>query len=221
MVSRFKQVLNWWGTFLRTGMKSIVSPGELSYIITLGNLLSETRWFEYSLRKFKEQDRHNLMATIPKTEAILPEALKQLPVGSLGRDYVDFIERNNLDTYTHPAGVEDEKEWLRERSRFLHDYIHIVLGRSTSVKDEIILNSYLAYSLNLPISTLILYGGLIHLFIADFGEFKATSHELKQVKIWCEQNPSILTFPLDTWVERPVKFIRSKLNLSVPLALAR
>jgi ubiquinone biosynthesis protein COQ4 len=61
------------------------------------------------------------------------DTLKALPVGSIGRAYYEFMASENLSAAglakvsTIPQS-EDDIIWFRERSREMHDLLHIVSG---------------------------------------------------------------------------------------------
>src|SRR5436305_7161398 len=61
------------------------------------------------------------------------ESLAKLPAGTLGRAYYDFMAAENLSAdglvqaSTIPRSA-DEQIWFRERTREMHDLLHVVTG---------------------------------------------------------------------------------------------
>lgn len=81
-----------------------------------------------------------LMASEPYLPTILDDhdALKQLPAGTVGRAYVDFMEREGLSAAGLVAESEkmrggkprynDQLEWYGNRLRDTHDLLHVLTG---------------------------------------------------------------------------------------------
>ena len=79
-----------------------------------------------------------LMATEPCLPAVLDDhrALEKLPVGTVGRTYVDFMQREGLSAaglvaesakMGHPV-FDDQLQWYADRLRDTHDLFHILTG---------------------------------------------------------------------------------------------
>jgi ubiquinone biosynthesis protein COQ4 len=79
-----------------------------------------------------------LLARRPSLLAALSDraALETMPAGSLGRAYYDFMTSENLSAeglveaskIREAPPPADEMTWFRERSREMHDLLHIVAG---------------------------------------------------------------------------------------------
>lgn len=210
--------LLWWQQFIKNGYLLFKRPEDFNSLLVVGDLISETFWFSYSIQSFKKQDSLGLMKNRFQVEIPSQEILNSYPADSLGYKYSSFAKNNQLDTYDGPDSKASEQIWLRERSRRIHDLLHVVLNKSTSVKDEILLNGYLAYSLRLPISILIVYGGLFRMLLTEQKAFYQTLKDLKKIKCWCKKHPSLLCQPIEAWIEKPLNQIKSDLGLNLESA---
>lgn len=195
---------HWYRDFLMAGFGLFKEPGNINALLRLGDVIAETRWFERAVLKFKEQDFFDLMETkySPKIPSL--SELKSYQPSTLGHEYYWFIIKNNLDIYDRKIEAKTDGEWLRERSRRVHDFLHIILKRSTRVEDEICLNAYLVYSIGSPISCLIMYGGLTRLLLTNPAAFLKTLKETQKIKKWAQENMCLLALPWEELLQKPV-----------------
>lgn len=97
--------------------------------------------FEPEAKAFVESPRgRRLIETEPYLPTILDDhdSLKKLPAGTVGRAYVDFMERENLSAAGLVAESEkmrgdrpryhDQLEWYSNRLRDTHDLLHVLTG---------------------------------------------------------------------------------------------
>jgi ubiquinone biosynthesis protein COQ4 len=114
-----------------------------------------------------------IYAERPSLQAVLSdrEALKQMPEGSLGRAYLEHIERYGLDAgklvelgrETVIAPADPDVRWMSERSQMTHDLWHVLSGYGADQLGESTLllfslaqtggraNSILAFGANLRV----------------------------------------------------------------------
>ena len=90
-------------------------------------------------RAFCESERgQRLMASEPFLPPVLDDhaTLKQLPAGTVGRAYVDFMESEGLSAAGLVAESEkmgrpsfdDQLQWYFHRQRDTHDLLHVLTG---------------------------------------------------------------------------------------------
>ena len=99
----------------------------------------EPRWHERALAQLlAHPEGRRIYAERPSLQAILSdrEAVAQLPAGSLGRAYLEHIDRHGLDPgklvelgrRTRAATVDPDVRWMSERSQMTHDMWHVLSG---------------------------------------------------------------------------------------------
>jgi ubiquinone biosynthesis protein COQ4 len=94
-------------------------------------------------------------------------ALANLPEGTLGRSYSEFLRSRNLtpEVFAAPREVRNEQaRYIAQRIRQTHDLWHVVTGYDTHVLGEVELQAFTYAQLKMPFS----------LLIALFGASKAS-----------------------------------------------
>lgn len=98
-------------------------------------------------------------------------ALRALPSGTFGRDYVDHLDRHGLDAdalcYPPPAPDDDDLTWLKRRYRSTHDIWHALLDLGAEPYQEVLIHAFIAGHLRLPISALIVTFGSVKHLVAE------------------------------------------------------
>uniref|UniRef100_A0A8C4XKK8 Ubiquinone biosynthesis protein COQ4 homolog, mitochondrial n=1 Tax=Falco tinnunculus TaxID=100819 RepID=A0A8C4XKK8_FALTI len=92
--------------------------------------------------------------------------LRGLPDGSLGREYVRFLEDNKVSPDTRmPAKFVDDEElaYVIQRYREIHDMMHTLLGMPTNILGEVVVKWFEAVQTGLPMCVLGAVFGPIHL----------------------------------------------------------
>lgn len=214
----------WMKEFASAGYGLFRHPANTTALLRVGDLIAETNWFLSCVQKLKKQDP----SFASRQQVPLPELqiLKNYEPSTLGYQYYEFMTKNGLSVYPSlemnsvkvgnsiSSANENEKIWLRERSRQIHDLLHVILDLGIEVESEIKLNAHLMYSLNLPISRLIVCGGMLRLFLTDFKKFASVHHNLKAIKLWCQSKECLLLLPIETWLDEPTDKIRKRLGLA-------
>lgn len=80
------------------------------------------------------------------------DALRALPDGTLGREYVRFLDDHDLsaDLFRAPPGMPEVPAYVAQRLRQSHDIWHVVTGYGTTVPDEIALQAFTYGQTDLP-----------------------------------------------------------------------
>ncbi len=164
-------------------------------------------------------EKFDLLDTMSKRDK-----LATLPVGSLGRTYLDFITRENLtaegfqeemdasgESYTH-AG--EDRQRFNYRSRHIHDLLHVLTGYGRDLIGEL---SLLSFSRQRTDSR----GVLLILF---FGYFKARK-EYPGIRAKACMNEGarlgreatgLIDADWETLLADPLDKVRKQLNIGVP-----
>jgi ubiquinone biosynthesis protein Coq4 len=145
-------------------LKILIVPKDITSILKLGNLLTETRAFDHCLSLAKsDQGARQLIDERYTRGGIVVETIKQAPKGTLGAAVLEHMNKFKLDPYElFMASEVNERIYLRERQREIHDILHCVFNLSIEIKDEAKLNAIVMAQVYSPIATLIVAGSVIH-----------------------------------------------------------
>ena len=98
------------------------------------------------------------------------DALRRLPEGTLGREFIRHLDDNGLSLspeLTATRFTEDpDVAYLFRRSRQTHDVTHALLGLGTSGHEEVLVHAFSFGQIGLPVSALIMFfGGIKHMVL--------------------------------------------------------
>lgn len=145
-------------------LKILIIPKDITSILRLGDLLTDTKAFDHCLLRAKSDiGARQLIGERYTQGGILVETIKHAPAGTLGAAVLAHMEKYNLNSYglIMKSGVS-ERVYLRERQREIHDILHCVFDLDIEIKDEAKLNAIVMAQVYSPIATLIVSGSMIH-----------------------------------------------------------
>lgn len=88
--------------------------------------------------------------------------LNRLPLGTLGREYSDFMIKENLNpAYYKVLNTKDDTTFIMMRLRETHDMWHTLTGFGTSLPDELGLLSFMMAQVHSPFSPIVIAAALI------------------------------------------------------------
>ncbi|XP_036185395.1 ubiquinone biosynthesis protein COQ4 homolog, mitochondrial isoform X2 [Myotis myotis] len=145
------------------------------------------------------------------------DKLRSLPEGSLGREYLRFLDVNRVspDTRAPTRFVDDEElAYVIQRYREVHDMLHTLLGMPTNILGEIVVKWFEAVQTGLPMCIL---GAL-------FGPIRLSAQHLQvlvsELVPWAVQNgrraPCVLNLYYERRWEQPLKALREELGITDP-----
>ncbi|MEM9460618.1 MAG: Coq4 family protein [Myxococcota bacterium] len=142
------------------------------------------------------------------------EPLRELPPGTLGREFADHMRANDLD----PAVLfrtrgQTPMERVSAHVEQSHDIWHVVTGFNTQVDGELGLQAFYLAQLTDPPAAAIISAGLLHLVLYDFGKLPAAMQALSDG--WTMGQKARPLFGI-RWHERwnePLSTIRAELGL--------
>ncbi|XP_040819233.1 ubiquinone biosynthesis protein COQ4 homolog, mitochondrial [Ochotona curzoniae] len=143
--------------------------------------------------------------------------LRSLPEGSLGREYLRFLDVNRVspDTRAPTRFVDDEElAYVIQRYREVHDMLHTLLGMPTNILGEIVVKWFEAVQTGLPMCIL---GAL-------FGPLRLSAPSLQvllsELIPWAVQNgrraPCVLNLYYERRWEQPLGALRQELGITAP-----
>jgi ubiquinone biosynthesis protein COQ4 len=91
------------------------------------------------------------------------DALARLPDGTLGREYVRFLQDNGItpDVFKAPEGVDPRAAFLVKRIRQTHDLWHVITGYAPDVRGEVLLQAFTYAQVGTPSSAIIAVFGAL------------------------------------------------------------
>jgi ubiquinone biosynthesis protein COQ4 len=156
-------------------------PDDLPQVFTIIESLSGDTVGRIARRMQRTDAGRRMMAARPDiTDRILDRtALARLPPGSLGRAYLDFVQRENISAegiraaaqkgMTNAAQLEAPLDWVHARMRDTHDLWHAAVGYSGDVLGETALLAFIFAQTWNPGVGLILAIGLTKTMAAPSG----------------------------------------------------
>ncbi|NWW35276.1 COQ4 protein, partial [Horornis vulcanius] len=143
--------------------------------------------------------------------------LQGLPDGSLGREYVRFLEDNKVspDTRMPPKFVDDEElAYVIQRYREVHDLMHTLLGMPTNMLGEVVVKWFEAIQTGLPMCVLGAAFGPVRL---STRKLQVLATELVPWAIRSGLNAScVLNVYYEQRWEQPVESLREELGIFPP-----
>ncbi|NXB25819.1 COQ4 protein, partial [Rhagologus leucostigma] len=143
--------------------------------------------------------------------------LQGLPDGSLGREYVRFLEDNKVspDTRMPPKFVDDEElAYVIQRYREVHDLMHTLLGMPTNMLGEVVVKWFEAVQTGLPMCVLGAAFGPVRL---STRKLQVLATELVPWAIRSGVNAScVLNVYYEQRWEQPVESLREELGIFPP-----
>lgn len=156
---------------LRAARTLAADPDDLPQVFTIIESLSGTTLARLTRRMCADSTGARLVSARPDIVALLADraALARLPDGSLGRAYLEFVERENISAEgIREAAVKGTErtssmppplDWMYARLRDTHDLWHAATGYSGDVLGETALLAFtLAQSWNPAIALIIAIG---------------------------------------------------------------
>src|SRR5205814_3777380 len=98
------------------------------------------------------------------TRSVDLDALAQLPEGTLGRAYADFLRSRGLspDVFEAPPELRDPRAaYVVQRLRQTHDLWHVVTGYATEPSSEVALQAFTFAQVRAPSSLLLAIAGTL------------------------------------------------------------
>uniref|UniRef100_A0A8C8XRE0 Ubiquinone biosynthesis protein COQ4 homolog, mitochondrial n=1 Tax=Panthera leo TaxID=9689 RepID=A0A8C8XRE0_PANLE len=150
------------------------------------------------------------------------DKLRSLPEGSLGQEYLRFLDVNRVspDTRAPTRFVDDEElAYVIQRYREVHDMLHTLLGMPTNMLGEIVVKWFEAVQTGLPMCIL---GAL-------FGPIRLHTQGLQvlvsELIPWAVQNgrraPCVFNLYYERRWEQPLRALREELGITDPPMLVR
>lgn len=160
-------------TFLRAMMRALKDSEETEELLTGEEISSVGRMDALVPMLEASESGRAILAERPviSTGTVDFDALRALPVGTLGRDYADHLDRCGLDpdalTVPVTRGSGELANYMLMRVRQTHDIWHAVLGLGASGHEEVLVHAFQWPQLRMPYSALVVGFGTIKHVIGE------------------------------------------------------
>jgi ubiquinone biosynthesis protein COQ4 len=150
------------GRALRTLLRD---PEQTESVFVIAIALNRRRLPQLAAQFLADEDGAWLMEHQPALDShqVDHDWLRTLPAGTLGREYVRFLDDNGLDAdfFQAPPGLPPLVRYLAQRMRQTHDLWHVVTGYGSHPAGETELQGFYFGQTGMPSSGLIALGGSI------------------------------------------------------------
>lgn len=200
--------------------KIIADPYDLPAVVCVFDALSEFApvvWgYERMVAHLAPDDRAELEALT--AEPIDYGALRDLPEGTLGREFARFLDTYELapDYYTQaypPSARTFERNWIMNRFAKTHDFHHVVLGLDAHLPDEIALQiaNWINFREPYGIASVALMPYVVLRYVAQgpHNVLRSLWRTLPSVGRF----ENLFTFPWEHHLETPVVELRRRLGI--------
>ncbi len=156
---------------LFSAVRLVKDPTRLDEVIEMADSLSS----EEVMRTFVDFIRRDPVGARSLTERprvrIVPAELRTLPRGTLGREYIEFMDRNGLDAADLPRRpANDAPSFVRAHLFETHDIWHVVTGFDTDAAGELGLQAFYLAQLPARLAPLLLAVGLVNTLVYAFDD---------------------------------------------------
>jgi ubiquinone biosynthesis protein Coq4 len=146
-------------------------PTRLDEVIELADEIGDDRVMQQFIDEVaKDETGARALVTMPRVQ-IDRAALRQLPAGTLGRAYIDFMDGNGLnpeDLPTRPAA--NAADFVRAHLFETHDIWHVVTGFKTDLAGELGLQAFYLAQLPARLAPLLLAIGMANTLVYNFDD---------------------------------------------------
>ncbi len=143
-------------------------------------------------------------------------ALRALPVGTLGRDFADHLERYELDPDALDVAVtrgrSEEANYLLERVRQTHDIWHTLLGLGAAGHEEVLVHAFQWPQLRMPYSALVVFFGTFKHVIGE-GRLRVLRTDLREAFRAGAAAAPLLPIYWERHWEEPTDRLRERLGI--------
>ncbi|MFT5686469.1 MAG: ubiquinone biosynthesis protein COQ4 [Myxococcota bacterium] len=140
-------------------------PNRTEQIFRFGLVVNLRRFRKMHRRLQEHEEGAWLVANRPPLDSSTVdfEALRALPAGTLGAEYVGFLDDNGLDAdfFHAPPDLPEHLTFVLQRLRQTHDVYHALTGYGTDRHGELEVQAFTWAQIRAPASLLILIGGML------------------------------------------------------------
>lgn len=142
------------------------------------------------------------------------EEMLRYPAGTLGHELGKHLHSNNLTpnfyTLQKDANIQS---YIIDRSRKIHDCMHVLTGFNTSVAEEIGLQAFSMIQFRSPITTALLAAGLIHGLVRNKEIFDDILESVYRGVLMARHCKPLISVRFEDRLHEPVEDIRRDVGM--------
>lgn len=147
------------GLAVKSAFTALADPSRQDMVAALGETTGTLALKNMHRRMLLDRGGRNILKNKPtiSKETIEFDKLRALPFGTFGREYLRFLEDNNVtpDSRVKVKYVDDpDLAYVMQRYRETHDFFHTLTGLSISVEAELVLKYFEFAQFGLPMNAL-------------------------------------------------------------------
>jgi len=207
-----------WSLVLKCGYRVLADSNQTLDIVTVEEVTGQRQLHHLvDVGTFDTEEGRALMAERPHLADISLEHLRSLSDGTLGREWVRFLDRHHLSVETTkqptPWTSGDKEAYVLHRIRQSHDLWHVLLGLGTSGHEEVLVHAFSLAQTGLPCSiAIIVLGALKHMVLE--GRWQVLQHQLAEAhRVGSHADPLLAVF-WERHLEEPLDLVRQRLRLT-------
>ncbi len=189
-------------------------PRNLDDVLDLSDRIAEAEQIEDKLAELNPA-LAEAAKDAPEWAPRPPAELRELPDGTLGREYARFMDDHGLTPEALDRAPGDgDIERFRANMRGSHDLWHVATGWTPDLLGELGLQAFYLAQLRVPFPAVILAGGLLHTV------WKRREHFYEIVDAIAEgwrqgmEAEALMTVDWNDWMELPVEQVRERLGIA-------
>lgn len=198
--------------FVGAYLTLVVKPRALERVFEIGRTLPDDE-SERILRVVPGAPR--VMDAPPLADLPDRDALRAMPEGSLGRAYVELLDRDGLnpEDLDYAAGTTPIDRF-RRHTRLTHDLWHTVTGFSTDTIGELGLQAFTLAQWANPLPLVLLSAGLLHTAIFQRDDAHATGKVIAEGFLLGDRARTLLEVDWHALLEQPLEEVRRELRIA-------
>jgi ubiquinone biosynthesis protein COQ4 len=140
--------------------------------------------------------------------------LAELPVGTLGREYAQFMRANNLSPNFYPnLELTDDVEYFKLHLYQTHDIWHVITGFDTTPAGELGLQAFYYAQLNGPLPIVLLAAGLLNGLLYNFADMPNRMAAITEGWTMGRNAQALLGLKWDQFWQTPIAQLRKDLGI--------
>lgn len=158
-----------WRDVLARAQRVLADSNQTLDIVAVEEITGQ-RQLRWLLERgvFDTEEGRALLRERPHLAETSLDAMRALPDGTLGREWVRFLDEHGLDPMLTlqptPYTADDDAAYLLHRIRQSHDLWHVLVGLGTRGHEEVLVHSFSLAQTGLPVSiAIVVLGALKHM----------------------------------------------------------
>lgn len=186
-------------------------------IITAEEILGQTQ-LRYLVDRgvFETEEGRALLRDRPHLADADVAALRRLPPGTLGREWVEFLDRHRLDVsltrQPTPHTPGDREAYLLHRIRQSHDLWHTLLGVGVRGHEEVLVHAFSLAQTGLASSVAIVFFGAIKHVVFE-RRWSVLRRDIARAYRAGARAAPILAIYWERYFERPIDEVRARFEI--------